>query len=181
MHPLSEPAPTYSRSLTSPEPAPGRPHSRTDTRAHHNTSGPGGCRRLNCAFPTGTTADENSSRRHTTAAQFAPGLSGRGRRAQDECQYSYFGGNCPISRSGIVGGEACEHICRQHPAGTVASRSGERHVLVIGMNEDRTSGTRREAAIRLQNLADKQDFDAKGPAGMAPFAGVHGTSLTIHT
>ena len=153
MHPLSEPAPTYSHSLTGPEPAPEQPHSRTETRAHHITSGPGGCRRLSCALPTGTTADGNSSRRHTTATQFAPGLAGRGGRAlEDECQYSYIGGGCPDSRSGTVGGEACEHICRQHPAGTVISRSGERHILVIGMDEDQTSGTRREAAMRFTYL-----------------------------
>ena len=71
---------------------------------------------------------------------------------EDECQYSCFGGGCLDSRSGTVGGEAYVYICRQHPAGTVISRSGERHVLVIGMDEDQTSGTRREAAIHSTYL-----------------------------
>ena len=66
-----------------------------------------------------------------------------------ERQYSCFGGGCLGSRSGTVGGEAYACICRQHPAGTVISRAGERHILVTGMDEDRTSGTRREAAPRL--------------------------------
>ena len=140
MHPLSEPEPTYSHSLTGPEPAPEQPHSRTETRAHHITSGPGGCRRLSCALPTGATADENSPRRHTIATQ-SLGLS---------ASTPTLVAGCLGSRSGTVGGEAYACICRQHPAGTVISWSGERHV--IGMDEDQASGTRREAAIHSTYL-----------------------------